>query len=366
MITLLLCGDVMTGRGIDQILPRPGDPVLHEPHVRDARYYVRAAARRNGSIEPPVPFAWPWGFALQAMAAMDPDASIINLETSITRRDTFAPGKAIHYRMHPDNLPTLLAARPDVCVLANNHVLDFGRDGLTDTIDTLTGAGIRVAGAGPNLAEAARPAIVDLGGGHRLLVFAAGTESSGVPAGWAAGDSVPGVYRLPDLSENTAAELTDRAAAVRRPGDVVVFSLHWGSNWGYRVPGEHVRFARWLAEGGAHIVHGHSSHHPRPIEVVGDTLILYGCGDLINDYEGIAGFEDYRDDLRLLYFPILDAAKGTVAGLRMLPVRARRLRLHPASADETLWLRDLLTRISGRFGTRVVRSPDGLLSLRRR
>ncbi len=363
MSTLLLCGDVMTGRGIDQVLPHPGDPRLRESHVTDARYYAGAAMRRNGRIRLPVPFSWPWGSTLAAIDAVAPDARVINLETGITRSGEFAAGKAVHYRMSPDNLPTVGAGRPDVCVLANNHVLDFGRRGLLDTLRLLGSAGLAVAGAGSDLAAASRPAVVPLGRGGRLVVFAAATESSGVPAHWAATETGPGVHRLPDLSDATAAAVVARVAQVRRPGDVVVFSVHWGSNWGYTVPDRQIRFAHRLVEGGVDIVHGHSSHHPRPIEMHRGRLILYGCGDLINDYEGITGLEAYRDDLRLLYFPAVDPATGELTGLRMLPVRAVRLRLQHASAADTDWLGDILTRTGDRFGTRISRGPDGMLVL---
>jgi poly-gamma-glutamate synthesis protein (capsule biosynthesis protein) len=61
LIRLFLCGDVMTGRGIDQILPRPGNPSMHELQVRDARQYVRLAETAHGPIPRPVDFAYPWG-----------------------------------------------------------------------------------------------------------------------------------------------------------------------------------------------------------------------------------------------------------------------------------------------------------------
>src|SRR5262245_14397122 len=101
---IFFCGDVMTGRGIDQILPYPGDPALRESVVDDARDYVRLAERVNGPIPAPVDFAWPWGEALPLLAECEPDVRLINLETSITAECQFASGKAVHYRMHPNNV----------------------------------------------------------------------------------------------------------------------------------------------------------------------------------------------------------------------------------------------------------------------
>lgn len=351
----------MTGRGIDQVLPRPGAPELRERVVRDAREYVALAERTSGDIPRPVDIAWPWGAALDAIDEAAPDARVINVETSTARGGTFAPGKAVHYRMSPGNIECLAACRPDTCVLANNHVLDFGVTGLTDTLRALSDAGMRAAGAGQRLAEAREPAAVPVRTGGRLLVFAGGTGSSGIPASWAATDDRPGVHRLPDLGERTAVEIVEYVQSVRRPGDIVVYSLHWGPNWGYEVSEEESAFAHRLVDGGVDLVHGHSSHHPRPIEIYRERLILYGCGDLINDYEGISGYEEYRDDLRLLYFISVDEGTGAFAGLRMVPMRAARMRLRPASGADAEWLCSVLDAIGRPFGTRVDLDAGGAL-----
>jgi poly-gamma-glutamate synthesis protein (capsule biosynthesis protein) len=360
LIRLFLCGDVMPGRGVDQILPHPGDPGLHEQYLRDARRYVEAAEARNGPISRPVGYDWPWGGALQALDAAAPDVRVINLESSITRNEEFAPDKGVHYRMNPANVGCLTAGRPDVCSLANNHILDFGRQGLADTLDALSAAGLRWVGAGHDAAEARRPVV--LGTPHgRVVVFGYGAASSGIPAGWAATAQRSGVNYLPDLSDRRAAEITGELRERTRPGDIVVVSLHWGTNWQYGVGADQVRFAHRLIDGGVHVVHGHSSHHPRPIEIYRNRLVLYGCGDFIDDYEGIPGYEQYRDDLRLLFFAAVNPA-GDLVDLRMLPMQARQLRLHPASAADAEWLCATLSRISGDFGTDVSLSDGALLA----
>lgn len=359
-VVVILAGDVMTGRGIDQILRHPSEPRLHEPAVRDARTYVELAEARSGPIPRRVDDAYVWGDALEALERLPSDGRIVNLETSITRSDAYWPGKGVHYRMHPDNIGCLAAARIDVCVLANNHVLDYGRAGLLETLETLETAGLETAGAGRTLEEARRPAPVGSAGGGRVVITAFGTESSGIRSDWAATEDRPGVDLLPDLSDATADEIGRRVERIRQPRDVTVASVHWGENWGYDVPPEHVRFARRLIDAGLDIVHGHSSHHPRPIEVYRHRLILYGCGDFIDDYEGIAGYEEYRHDLVLAYFASLTPA-GELERLRMVPLRHRRLRLTRASAVDTQWLRDTLERVSGEFGTCVELEADGTL-----
>jgi poly-gamma-glutamate capsule biosynthesis protein CapA/YwtB (metallophosphatase superfamily) len=363
VVTVFVCGDVMAGRGLDQVLPHPGDPELREAHARDARAYVDLAERAHGRIPRPVGFGWPWGDALAMLEDIAPDVRVLNLETSITARGEFAPGKAVHYRMSPGNVGCLTAARPDACALANNHVLDFGRRGLADTVQVLASAGLRAVGAGPGREAARRPAAVPVRGG-RAVIVSCGTASAGIPPGWAAGPGRPGVNLLPDLSPATADDVIGQVQAPRRPGDIAIVSIHWGSNWGYRVDPDQVRFARRLIDGGVDLVHGHSCHHPRPIEVYRGKLILYGCGDCIDDYEGVTGHQAYRPDLRLLYFASLDSGTGQLAALRMAPMQARKMRLRQAPAADRQRLTALLDRISQGFGSRIDLRPDGMLALR--
>jgi poly-gamma-glutamate capsule biosynthesis protein CapA/YwtB (metallophosphatase superfamily) len=366
VVTLFVCGDVMLGRGVDQILPHPGDPELWERHMKDARGYVELAERVAGPVPRPVDVTWPWGDALQVLDDTEPGVRIINLETAITRSDDVAAGKSVHYRMSPANLGCVSAAAPDVCVLANNHVLDFGVAGLVETLEVLSEGGLGFAGAGHDLDEAHRPAVVPMAGGGRLLVLAVAMASSGVPASWAAAGAQPGVAFLADPSLAAADEVVGRVRQHVRPGDLVVVSIHWGSNWGDEIAQAQVRYAHALIDGGVDVVHGHSSHHPRPIEVYRDRLILYGCGDLINDYEGITDHEQYRSELRLLYLATVDRDTGELIGLRMVPMRARGLRLEHASLADTDWLTRRMDRISGPFGVGIVAGPGGALDLRRR
>ena len=167
---IFLCGDVMTGRGIDQVLSHPCDPRLHERHVTSAADYVRLAERANGPIPTSVEFPYIWGAALDEFKRALPDARIINLETSITRSSAYIP-KGINYRMSPENAGCLAAARLDCCVLGNNHMLDWGRAGLCDTLATLEHLRIKTAGAGRDAAQASAPAILEISGERRVLVF---------------------------------------------------------------------------------------------------------------------------------------------------------------------------------------------------
>ena len=248
--------------------------------------------------------------------------------------------------------------------MANNHVLDFGYQGLTDTVAALTGAGIQGVGAGTDLLTARRPAVVSAHDGHRVLVGSVAMKSAGVPESWAAQRDRPGVWLVRDPSQRDAAdEVAAEVLTHKRDGDVAIVSVHCGSNWCYAIAPNDIAFAHRLIDAGVDIVHGHSSHHPRPIEIYRGKPILYGCGDVIDDYEGIGGHELFRGDLRLLYLAYTDPVGGELISLRMIPLRVRLMQLEWTSRTGSEWLRATIEHTSRRFGTRVVARSDDFLEV---
>src|SRR5436309_11697715 len=205
LLRLFLCGDVMTGLGMHQARPHPVNPVLYEPYVRDAREYVELAEKAHEPIPRPLSLDYIWGDALRELEDAQMDLRIINLETAMTSAETPWPDKGIHYRMHPQNVGCLSAARIDACALANNHVLDWGYDGLSETLQTLDAAGIAHAGAGNDAEQAIKPAVLGTSANGRVLFFSFGSTTSGIPDDWRATSISPGVNLLDDLSEETAA-----------------------------------------------------------------------------------------------------------------------------------------------------------------
>jgi len=356
---IFLCGDVMTGRGIDQALPHPCAPHLHESYVKAATGYLDLAAQASGPIPTPVDFSYIWGAALDEWKRARPDLRIINLETSITRNDAYE-AKGINYRMSPENAACLVAAGIDCCALANNHVLDWERRGLLDTLATLEHLHIATAGAGRDAGAAAAPAVLMAGANQRVLVFSYAARRAGVPLNWAATGESAGVNFLPSLGKAAAAMIADQVAGARRAGDAVIISLHWGANWDYAITDEERDFAHALIDkAGASIVHGHSSHHPKAIEVYGNRLILYGCGDFLNDYEGIAGHEHYRPDLAVMYFADLDPQCLDLAALELVPLKIRKFQLTRPSDGDVAWLQETVDRQSRRFGARICAATEG-------
>ena len=362
-VRLFLCGDVMLGRGVDQVFPHSVKPVLYESYVKDARAYVQLAEKENGEIDLPVSYKYIWGDALKVWKAYKPDLKLINLETSITTSDVPWSGKGIHYRMHPKNIKALTVAGIDHCSLANNHVMDWGRPGLEETLETLRDVNIQFSGAGENKQMAGRPAIFKTDKG-RVLIFSYGTRSSGIPASWQAEKDRSGVNFLTGIDKSAVSAVKRQVRSFKKPGDIVVFSIHWGGNWGYEIGSQQKEFAhRLIEEAGVDLFFGHSSHHPKGIEVYKGKLIVYGAGDFFNDYEGISGQKEYRGELSLMYFPEIETTTGKLRSLRLVPMEIKKFQLHRAKEQDALWMERVLDREGAKLGTQVDRENDKSLIL---
>jgi poly-gamma-glutamate synthesis protein (capsule biosynthesis protein) len=200
-------------------------------------------------------------------------------------------------------------------------------------------------------------------GKGRVLILAYCFSTSGVPPSWTATDERPGVNLLPDLSDQTVLRIKKDVAAIEEPGDLVLVSLHWGGNWGYAISHLESQFAHKLIDdAGVDVIYGHSSHHAKGIEVYQGRLILYGCGDFLNDYEGIEGYEHYRGDLSLMYFPTFEPSTGRLVSMRMVPMQIRRFQTVLARPDDSQWLMRVLSREGEQLGTRLPLARDGSLA----
>jgi len=235
-------------------------------------------------------------------------------------------------------------------------------------LGALESGGIKTCGAGLNKLHATSPAVVEVSQQpqQRVLVFSYGTGSAGVYPEWEATEDKPGVsYLTLDLSQIPT--IRDTIAKYKQSGDIV-FSVHWGGNWGFKIEEERRQFAKKLIEE-AHVdlVHGHSSHHAVGLEVWNNKLIIYGAGDFLSDYEGIQNpaYEGYRDDLALMYFPELSPETGELMSLKMVPTLLKNLRVNAASQTDANFLFDMLNEQGKKFGTSVkwTNSSDNCLEL---
>ncbi len=173
-----------------------------------------------------------------------------------------------------------------------------------------------------------------------------------------------GVNLLPAMDEKTSRAIARQIQTEARGNDLVIFSVHWGGNWGYAISPRQRTFAHQLVDdAGADIVFGHSSHHPMGMEVYKEKLIIYGAGDFINDYEGISGHEEYRGELTLMYFPVIDSGSGNLIALKLIPMRIKKFRLNRTSANEARWLQKVLNREGEELGTSVLMDENHVLWL---
>ena len=367
-IRLGFVGDVMIGRGIDTILPSSVDSTLHESYMKDANGYVRIAVRENGPLSKAEledkGHRYIWGDVADELESSD--ALIINLETTLTQSNDWNRDKGIHYKSHPSNVASLSAIGVKVATLANNHVLDWGEEGLKETISVLDLAGINYSGAGSNVNIAKRPTFFKIdvdptspkGRSVTIAIQAIGFPSAGVPIEWQARKNKCGVNFAEDLSEEVAKTAFDavekRAAELGKVPDIIIFSLHIGSNWNWGIPLKWRIFAHKLIDLGADVVVGHSSHHVKGMEVYKNKFISYGLGDFLNDYEGIVGqgYEDFRNDLSALYLPVIDLQTKKLLKVDIIPCKIKHLKVQRATdSSDIAWLKSTFNREGEGLGT---------------
>lgn len=324
----------MLGRLIDQLLPTS----VEEP---EEAAVVQAMQRRNAKLQQ-YGQDQPWGNTLSQFQRAD--LNLVNLETSVTTHSAKWPNKMFSYRMHPFNLQTLRLAKIDYVSLANNHTLDFGTQGLADTVQSVKEAGLQYAGAGHSADGAFTPATLHLPRGdpmhqsHSVKVFAASDH----PEEWKQVLN----FHLFDYTKSSKARLKQIISTTSRDDDLRIFSVHWGPNYVWRPAAEIQEMAHFLVDDcGVDIVHGHSSHHVQGIEIRNSSVIIYGCGDFVDDYALVSA---YRNDLGALWQvtvegnkPSSESSSGdgsttrlTPRRLDVFPTRIQNFQVNQLSADD--------------------------------
>jgi len=319
MITLALTGDVMLGRGVNETL--------------------RAAPPEE-----------PWGDVLPLLHSAD--LRIINLECAITehKRPWSRTPKVFHFRADPLAVDVLRAARVDACSLANNHTLDFEEQGLLDTLEHLETSGIRYVGAGRNLEEAMRPALLEEG-----VALVAFTDNE---PPFAARPDKPGTSYLPvSLEPEVLRRVEEAVMAAREAGaNAVVFSNHWGPNMVQRPSESFRQFARAVVDRGADVYYGHSAHVFQGVEIYRGKPILYDTGDFIDDY---AVDPNLRNDHSFLFRVCVDG--GDLNRLELFPVVLPYARVELAEGTERDDILNRMVGLSGEMGTAFDRREDRLV-----
>lgn len=297
-------------------------------------------------------YARPWGDMLPAIRAVD--LFFINLECALTsRRERWPDGghKPFYFRADPAAVRTLMLGRVDFASLANNHIGDFGPEGLRDTIAILDGAGIAHAGAGIDRLSAREPALLSAAA-TRVAVVA----FADYPAEWAAAAGAPGISYTPvSLAHEHFDELRVTVAVAREQADLVVFSIHWGPNMREQPTPLFREFAHAVIDAGADIFWGHSAHVPQGVELRNGRLILYDTGDFVDDY---AVDERLRNDLSALF--VVEATPAGVEGVEVVPVQIADMQARLAQGRDREWFVERFGARCAELGTKVTAEPGKL------
>ena len=266
-------------------------------------------------------YHYPFG-RLQCFAQAD--LSMVNLENPLTRRGQ-ARNKPYVFRALPEYVKILTLGGIDIVTLANNHIYDYGEQGLFDTIEYLEQAGIRHVGAGKNLAQARKEALFTIKGKKLafLAYYGLRPHSGCHPA---TGDSAGTVLRnLPYVRRDIQ--------RVRDEADFIIVNFHWGiEKENYPEP-DQIYFAHKTIEYGADLIIGHHPHVWQGIEKYRGKIIAYSLGNFI--FGG-----NSRKHEQSAYLKVTLSGRDTVtAELQIIPVEInywRPQRLHGPRADEFL------------------------------
>ncbi len=288
------------------------------------------------------PPEYPWGDTLTILRKAD--VRVCNLECAISDdgKPWSATPKEFHFRSDSKNVGSLLAAGINLVSLANNHALDFGYEGLADTVNVLDRSGIKHAGAGGSLREAERVSTLEVRGTKVGMIAFTDNEPE-----WEATVDNPGVFYVPvELEDGRARRLLELIKKAKKRVDILIVSAHWGPNWGYEPPPEHVPFAHALVEAGADVVFGHSGHVFRGIEVYRKRPILYCVGDFVDDYA--VDLVERNDESFVLE---LQAHHGGVSALRLYPARIEVCHALLARGAERRAIADKIQGLCAGFNT---------------
>jgi poly-gamma-glutamate capsule biosynthesis protein CapA/YwtB (metallophosphatase superfamily) len=313
-VTVALAGDTMLGRGVARTL----------------------------ATTPPAAMVAPEVLAVLG----DADLVVLNLECCISERGRpwAAPGKPFFFRAPPRAVELLVLLGTDCVTLANNHALDYGVDALADTLAHLAAADIAAVGAGLDLAQARRPAVL-AAGGLRVAVLGATDH----PPDFAASPDRPGVA-FADLGRQVPNWLLDSVRAA--DAEVRLVTPHWGPNM-TTAPVRHVRRAATaLVDAGATLVAGHSAHVPHGVA----GPVLYDLGDFLDDYRVDPVL---RNDLGLLFLVTLDA-RGPVR-LEALPLKLEYCHTRLAAGDDADWMRRRFRAACADLGTELEEAAGRLI-----
>lgn len=267
-----------------------------------------------------------------------PDLTIANLETPVSERGGAQNKKEYTYRSSPKALPDFVKAGFDLVNLANNHVLDYGKDALLDTLSYLDKAGIRRVGAGKDATEAFSAEIVESKG---VKIAFLGFSRVVPDATWYAGKDKPGVAGTYD---HLLPQVKKAIEDARTKADLVVVMAHWGIERKDKPEKYQRDLAHLYVDAGADLVVGGHPHVLQGLEAYKGKWIAYSLGNFIFTTNELAATWETA---------ILEAncGKDRRCDLNVVPILTQYAKPEPMSEANGRKLFERLTRIS--FSARV-------------
>lgn len=232
------------------------------------------------------------------------DYTCVNNEFTYSTRGSALDGKAWTFRADPDRVKYLKEMGVDLALLANNHVYDYGKDAMLDTLDTLTNADIKYFGAGANLEEAMKPVYVELGGKKVAFVAASRAEKNKMTP--QATEEEPGILRCYD-----PALFIEVIQEARANADFVVACVHWGTERSTVLEDAQLETARQYIDAGADMIIGSHSHCLQGMEYYNGKPIVYSLGNY--------WFDEYYEDTMLVNVRIHGDIYGSNVELSVVP-----------------------------------------------
>lgn len=288
---------------------------------------------------------YPWEMVREYF--QNDDLTIGNLETSITNRGTEWPEKSYNFRSDPKNLKSMEAAGMDVLALANNHILDYGYDGLLDTIKHIDNTRIKRVGAGKNKEDAMKAVIVEKEG-FKIGILSASRVVPHVE--WYATGNRPGLIGAYD---GHIEELLKEVQELKKDVDLIVLSIHWGIEGSSEPKDQDLLLARKLIDGGVDLIMGHHPHVLQGIEIYKGKPILYSLGNFVFGTQG-----ELTSNTMIAQINIVD---GEMNNIEIIPFQIELGRPMPVTEDIRRSKIAYLNKISKRFGVKI--GEDGIINL---
>ena len=311
----------------------------------------------DGSVQEPVRKDPISAFPLVSSILKKADIVFGNLEHPLTDKGTPSMGRMFSWRASRRMVLALTSGGFNLVNLANNHTMNYGPEGLMDTIETLRANKIDYIGAGENISEARKPVIIEKKGNR--VAFMGYATNINQPFGFAAGDNKPGVapvmvsplYEPPHVNEESMEMMAEDIRNTRSLADIVVVSCHW--SLGLEAATSHTLAVHQRGvthaaiDAGADLVLGHGPHLVQGIEVYKGKVIFYNLGQFVVDRE----VPDIEKRNIMVHFEISNRQIERVCFLPVLINDKGQPQLLSAKDSDCHKIQQLMEKLSRKLGT---------------